>query len=518
VTALRAISVAEFFSKNRHLLGFDAPQRALVTAVKEAVDNALDACEDAGILPEIAVEVRETGDDVFRVAVEDNGPGIVVDEVARIFAKLLYGSKFHQLRQSRGQQGIGISAAGLYAQLTTGKPMRIVTRTGRESDAWELLVSIDTSHDRPDVHEKKKRDWDVEHGTRVELELEGRWNEGPGSVLRYLQLTALTNPHASLRLTAPDGTSHVFERTTSVLPLSPVAIRPHPRGVELGRLIAMLKDTEQKHLAGFLHAEFSRIGRITALRVIDRAGRGLTARSYPRRVAKRQAAALHRALGHVRVQAPRSDCIAPLGEKSILASLREHVAAQHYFATCRPPAVYRGNPFAVEVGVAYGPSRDASRDLTLPDREDPVLVLRFANRVPLVFQSGACAITRAIVHTNWRGYGLAQAKGALPAGPAVILVHIASVWVPYTSESKQAIAHYPELAHEIELALRDIGRQLRARVLRDDRVLLERKRRAHIQTYLPHVSAAIGSILHQSPKEEAETLRLLRSALERPSA
>lgn len=513
--ALRAISVAEFFSKNRHLLGFDAPQRALVTAVKEAVDNALDACEETGIVPDISVEILETGDDVFRIAVEDNGPGIPIGEVARIFAKLLYGSKFHQLRQSRGQQGIGISAAGLYAQLTTGKPMRILTRTGEESDAWHLLVSIDTTRDRPHVHEKTRVSWEKAHGTRVELELAGRWIQGPGSVFRYLELTALTNPHATLRLTDPVGTTHVFARSTSVLPAQPVEIRPHPRGVELGRLIAMLNDTHEKHLSSFLCREFSRIGRITANRIIDRAGHGLTARSYPKRVAKNQAAALHRALGRVRVQAPRSDCIAPLGEEAILAGLARHVDAQHYFAACRPPAVYRGNPFAVEVGIAYGrPTRSETEGEELPLADQPVLVLRFANRVPLLFQASACAMTRAIIHTNWRAYGLAQSKGSLPVGPVAILIHLASVWVPYTSESKQAIAHYPELAHEIELCLRDVGRNLRTRVNREDRVATERERRAHIETFLPHVGAAIGSILHQSPEEERETLLLLQTVLD----
>ena len=121
----REISVSEFFLKNRHLLGFDTPAKALVTAVKEAVDNALDACEEAGVLPEIVVEVRgRLGRS--RVTVEDNGPGIVESQISRIFGKLLYGSKFHKFSQSRGQQGMGISAAGMYGQLTVGKPLHII--------------------------------------------------------------------------------------------------------------------------------------------------------------------------------------------------------------------------------------------------------------------------------------------------------------------------------------------------------------------------------------------------------
>lgn len=116
----REISVSEFFLKNRHLLGFDNAKKALLTTIKEAVDNSLDACEEAKILPEILIEVKQLQEDRFVVIVEDNGPGVVREQIPKIFGKLLYGSKFHSMKQSRGQQGIGISAAGMYGQLTTG--------------------------------------------------------------------------------------------------------------------------------------------------------------------------------------------------------------------------------------------------------------------------------------------------------------------------------------------------------------------------------------------------------------
>lgn len=156
----REISVSEFFLKNRHLLGFDTPAKALVTAVKEAVDNALDACEEAGILPEISVEVSDRSGK-SRVIVEDNGPGIVEGQIARIFGKLLYGSKFHKLSQSRGQQGMGISAAGMYGQLTVGKPLHIISRVNGEKLASEMHVSIDTARNQPDIHRKKQLKWDL---------------------------------------------------------------------------------------------------------------------------------------------------------------------------------------------------------------------------------------------------------------------------------------------------------------------------------------------------------------------
>src|SRR3974390_123695 len=193
----REISVSEFFLKNRHLLGFDTPAKALVTAVKEAVDNALDACEEAGILPDISVQVSDR-DGKSRVIVEDSGPGIVEGQIARIFGKLLYGSKFHKLSQSRGQQGMGISAAGMYGQLTVGKPLHIISRVKGEKLASEMHVSIDTARNQPDIHKKKRLQWDRPHGTLVEIELEGHYQRGPHSVEAYLKQTAIANSHVPI--------------------------------------------------------------------------------------------------------------------------------------------------------------------------------------------------------------------------------------------------------------------------------------------------------------------------------
>src|SRR5688500_2248962 len=207
-TRQRDISVSEFFTKNRHLLGFDSPLKALLTAVKEAVDNSLDACEEAGILPEIWVELVPTGTDQFRMVVEDNGPGIVSEQIGKVFGRLLYGSKFHKLAQTRGQQGIGISAAGMYGQLTTGKPVRIRSRTGKRADAHEFVMSIDTARNKPDVHESGVVQWERDgaskpHGTRVEIEMEAKYQKGLRSVDMFLKQTAIANPHLTLLYSDP---------------------------------------------------------------------------------------------------------------------------------------------------------------------------------------------------------------------------------------------------------------------------------------------------------------------------
>src|SRR5678816_1957794 len=234
----REISVSEFFTKNRHLLGFDNPRKALLTCVKEAVDNALDACEEAGILPEVIVkvEVAANGGNApapsqanrFRLTVIDYGPGIVRQQIPRIFAKLLYGSKFHRLRMSRGQQGIGISAAGMYAQLTTGKPVQIISRTGPRAAAHFFEVSIDTKKNEPRIFESKKIEWDPPRGTQVMLEIEGRYQKGRASVDEYVEQVAIANPHVRIVYHAPDGEKREYPRTIQELPPQPKEIKPHP--------------------------------------------------------------------------------------------------------------------------------------------------------------------------------------------------------------------------------------------------------------------------------------------------
>ncbi len=509
----KEISVSEFFLKNRHLLGFDTPAKALVTAVKEAVDNALDACEEAGVLPEITVEVRGRFER-SRVAVEDNGPGIVESQIARIFGKLLYGSKFHKLSQSRGQQGLGISAAGMYGQLTVGKPLHILSRVEGDALASELYVSIDTANNRPDIHKKKRVAWSRPHGTRVEMEIEGVDQGGPHSVETYLKLTAIANPHVSILYKGPRGKELSFARSCEEPPPRPKEIKPHPSGVELGRLIQMLNGAKSRSLLQFLVEEFSCVGEKTAREIISLAGKPLSERSYPAHIAHAQASALHRALQKAHVQKPRTDCLVPIGEAQLLEGLRKELRADFYTVATRPPASYRGNPFQVEVAIAFARPGEAEIDVDAsgrmrkktPDetqaaphliarKDEPVRLLRFANRVPLLYQQSSCAITKSVLQTNWRAYGLHQPKGALPVAPMAILVHVASVWVPYTSEAKEAIEPYPELVREIKLGLQECARRLSHYLQREHALLHEFERRAYIEKYLPHIGLALQEIL-----------------------
>jgi DNA topoisomerase-6 subunit B len=573
--AQRDISVSEFFAKNRHLLGFDNPRKALLTTVKEAVDNSLDACEEAGILPEIWVHIEQTGADRFKVGIQDNGPGIVKKQIPLIFGKLLYGSKFHRLRQSRGQQGIGISAAGMYGVQTTGKPVKIISRVDSKKPAHYYEIQIDTKKNEPRIlngggegvdipaGEKGKAvigkhgiEWvEQPHGTRVTIELEAKFVRGRGSVEEYLTQTAIANPHVTLHYLDPDNQSRDFTRSAKVLPEEPKEIKPHPYGIELGRLAAMLQE-DNETVAQFLTTKFSRVSSGIARKLCATAK--VSTRANTRKMGRKEAEAIYQAIQGTRIAPPSTDCISPIGEELILKGLHQVVPGEFYAAATRPPAVYRGNPFQIEVGLAYGGQsatqhvdKELLRDLIeetdartirqflihtfnglgadsadkiikesgLGTRQSPsglkpkeqekllaamkgvnvaegqtMEVLRYANRVPLQFQPASCAITQTVMGTNWRSYGLSQSRGGLPKGPVTVMVHIASVWVPFTSESKEAVASYPEIQKELRLALQSVGRNLGMYVRRRLRVKQQGDRRQIFLRYLGEVATAVSDI------------------------
>jgi len=499
----REISVSEFFTKNRHLLGFDNPRKALLTCIKEAVDNSLDACEEAGILPEVKVTVREVRkEERYRVIVEDNGPGIVAKQVPRVFGKLLYGSKFHRLKMSRGQQGIGISAAAMYGQLTTGQPAVIISKIGAGKPAirWELM--IDTKKNEPRVITEAECEWNGEHGTRVEIELEARYQRGRQSVDAYLEQTAITNPHVRMVYIPPDGDPREFPRATSELPPEPKVIRPHPQGIELGMLMAMLEETRARNVRAFLTHEFSRVSGRVADQIL--ASAKIEPNARPSRIARQEAETLYNAIQAAKIMNPPTDCVVPIGEELLLKGVKKELEGDFYTAVSRPPAVYRGNPFIIEAAVAYGGK--------IPD-EGPVRLYRFANRVPLLYQQSACAITRAVSSISWRPYGLSQPSGSLPVGPAIIVVHMASVWVPFTSESKEAVAHYPEILKEIRLALQACGRRMSLHIKRRRREAEAERKRSYIEKYIPHIGIGLRELLGLSEREEGEIVESLTDML-----
>ena len=684
----RAISIAEFFDKNKHMLGFDSGARGLVTAVKEGVDNSLDATEEAGIKPDISVEISESGD-YYRLVIEDNGPGITREQIPKIFGKLLYGSRFHAREQSRGQQGIGISAAVLYAQQTSGKPVKITSRTQRADRAQYFELIIDTDTNEPEISVEEERapgesDLSPTHGTRIEMEMEANMRARQ-QLHDYIQHTAVVNPHARLVLDEP-GLSEPkrYERVEGAsLPAETEEIRPHPHGVELGTLIKMLESTESYSVSGFLQGEFTRVGAKTADKVLNNfrdrhfgremgwsvpddpdvdlrgtiedavanKGREATA-TFAERVAEtvssrertahadlqeivdtvagdiegefgttfgdtvrgnaveaawevlrvdldadlyavvdeatstrkddatvagladrladkfRETGGRHRATrsdlveyvdrsadqlvseeisfgetarenvveavwGRMRtvpdevpkvraiaddrdvtselleamretdILAPPTSCLSPITAELVEAGLRKEFDADFYAAATRDAEVHGGDPFIVEAGIAYG-----------GDLENGTIgLLRFANRVPLVYQRGACATTDVVKRIGWRNYGLDQPGGSgMPSGPAVVMIHVASTNVPFTSESKDAIANIPEIEDEIELAVREAARELKSYLKKRRSMEKRREKQDVLGRILPEMADKLSEVMGRSrPNIDGALARIMNN-------
>ncbi len=480
----RSISVAEFFEKNKHLLGFDSPTRGVITTIKEAVDNSLDACEEAQVLPDIYISIRKTGTDIFRIIVEDNGPGITPAQVPFVFGKLLYGSRFHQIRQTRGQQGIGISAAVLYAQLTSGLPTVVISRTDAKQPAYRFEVQITIETNEPDIISQQEFAWDRAHGTRVQIEFKSTMS-AKKKLLEYLKYTSVVNPHARFRVELDDE-SFTFERVSQEAIACPVAIQPHPHGIEFGQLKRMAEASDKK-LPDFLVEGFSRVGKKTAQEMLEKAGLKGTVKTGS--LTADQLKALLAAMQDVAVPAPpTTQCLSPIGEELIRRGLDKEFQMDFVAARTRPSSVFSGHPFMVEAAIGYGGKLPA---------EGNAMILRFANRVPLMYQQGACAVTECITNVNWKSYNIGQA--GLPQGPVLILVHVASTNVPFTSESKDAIAGIPEIEREIVLALQDLGRELKTFLSRRDRSKLAEDRARAVCAIIPEIAMKVAEITEKPP-------------------
>ena len=500
----RDIPVSEFFEQNRHILGFDNPTHSLITAVKEGVDNSLDACEQAGILPDLIIKIGSQGKDELSLSIEDNGPGIIEENVPNVFGRLLYGSRFGSGKQSRGQQGIGISAAIMYGQLTTGRSAIISTRISKEHLATRITMKLDTRNNRGNVERKEDFIWkdelqepnedgihpEKEHGTKVSFSIKGRYREARPSVLEYIKSTAIVNPHAKIVFTNPDEKVFIFDRAISNLPKLPTeGVKPHPHGVELGQVMRMAQHSSEYQMAKFLRKDFSSMGTKSINDVLKKSRIANIVR--PQDLTRVEAKALIESFKNTSIRTPTSGILVPIGPKLIKMGLKqvleEYRPDFYTLPISRTPSVFSATPFLVEVGMVYGGN--------LP-KDQPVQMLRFANRVPLLYQAGGCAITKAVQSINWRLYGLEQKGGkGTPSGPAIILIHVASTNIPFTSEAKEAIADIPEIKKDIVLALRNNAKTLA-------RHLKKQKKRAKVsekfdlvQKVLPAIAEKTSSVV-----------------------
>ncbi|MEM4089442.1 MAG: DNA topoisomerase VI subunit B [Thermoplasmatales archaeon] len=480
-------SISEFFDKNRQMLGFDSPLKALFMTVKEAVDNSLDACADRGILPDITVNIKEEKKDVFKVYVEDNGPGIPRSDVENSFGKMLYGSRFFDERQTRGQQGLGISAAILYAQKSTGIPTEIITKTENDMTAYKFILDIDIKKNAPNTISLEPVIWDVKSGLKITITLKGRYSSGRQSVEEYLRETALANPHSSFHVHLPDKDIEI-ERSVNEPPQIPISVKPHPHGIELGDLVSILREDPGKQIESILEQRFSRMTKQVAKSIVHKSNLdGKRVKEMVRDDFER----LHRVIKETEFMEPRKDCLSPIGTDALfrgaIATFKDYHPAYFSQPVTRGPFVYSGHPFLIEAIAIYGGD--------LP-KEEQIKVLRFANRFPLLYQQGSCAITKAIASINWNQYGFSQpVKDQLPIGPLILAVHVASTKIPFTSEAKEAIAQIPEIMDALDSALKAVARQIKTMKRKEAHKSQVEEKFSLIELILPEIAAKASKIL-----------------------
>ncbi len=457
----KQISISEFFEKNKHFLGFDTLQRAVITAVKEAVDNSLDACEEARILPTIKVEINKLKGDKLELICQDNGPGIPRDSVENVFGKFLLGSRFHAIRQTRGQQGIGITGVVMYSQLTTGSKTHVISKIKSDSSAVHVDLGLDTRKNKATKSNEIRDVWfedgeEVVSGLKIKTVMKAKYQRGRQSVHQYLRMTSIVNPHATIQLIVRDADGEIIDqghwiRTTEKLPRVVEEIKPHPHGIHLGQLQRMLKEADERKLTSFLRHNFSGVSMRAAKEILGKAE--LEEGRTPVRIKADEAQAMLDSFQEVKLLAPPTDCLSPIEEILIKKGLSKAIDSRFASTVTRKPAVSQGNPFQIEVGLVFGGDLAA---------DGPIEVLRFANRVPLMYQQGGCLLTKALESVDWKRYGLDHPGGkGLPKGPAAVLIHLASTNVQFTSEAKEAVSDNEEVFEEIRKAMLEVGRGLK---------------------------------------------------------
>ena len=509
----KQISISEFFEKNKHFLGFDTLQRAVITAVKEAVDNSLDACEEARILPTIKVEINKLKGDKLELICQDNGPGIPRNSVENVFGKFLLGSRFHAIRQTRGQQGIGITGVVMYSQLTTGSKTHVISKIKADSSAVHVDLGLDTRKNKATKSNEIRDVWfedgeEVVSGLKIKTVMKAKYQRGRQSVHQYLRMTSIVNPHATIQLIVRDADGEIIDqghwiRTTEKLPRVVEEIKPHPHGIHLGQLQRMLKEADERKLTSFLRHNFSGVSMRAAKEILSKAE--LEEGRTPVRIKADEAQAMLDSFQEVKLLAPPTDCLSPIEEILIKKGLSKAIDSRFASTVTRKPAVSQGNPFQIEVGLVFGGDLAA---------DGPIEVLRFANRVPLMYQQGGCLLTKALESVDWKRYGLDHPGGkGLPKGPAAVLIHLASTNVQFTSEAKEAVSDNEEVFEEIRKAMLEVGRGLKNHLKKSKQRKKAQEKFDLINIILPEISRKSSEMLGRDEPDLSPVITRIMNAV-----
>ncbi len=503
MSKITSSSTAEYFAKNLQQVGFSSPAKAVLTTLKEAIDNSLDACEEAGLLPDLKVEINKLGPgasrntDLVQIVVEDNGPGLEAEDLPKVFGEYLASSKFGRGRCSRGQQGIGISAATTWAQLTNASGVRVTSKTKGMRKAVSAIVDVDIKGNRGIFKKKETIDWDKPHGTRVEFRIDGRVVlNGDGGLLTYLEGTTLVNPHMSINYKLVEQPPIEVARVATQVPDIPPATLPHPHTMKLGEFMTHAGLYGKITLENFLKKGFSRVNDATlksllskgvAKTLMNKALTSISADEYKK---------IYQAIHEVELVAPSTRSVLTVGEEGLSKSIQRLGEVDFFSVVTRKPRICDFKPVVVEVAIARFLNRNQEEDA-------PVQLLRFANRVPLQFDKGACAITKSVESVNWRSYGLNQPKDSLPLGSYVFAVSVTSPFIKFKNASKETIDGGDELIEEIRRALMQAGQKLSRHIRAENKAADLERKISHIEKFGPILVEGLARIIG-APKSRVE--------------
>lgn len=479
----RAASPAEFFYKYKEVAGFSNPARAIYQTIRELVENSLDATDVYGILPDIKISMKRTDEsrDFYRITVEDNGVGMPPNVVPNAFGKVLFSSKY-VLKQSRGMYGLGVKMVVLYAQMTTGVPVEVITSRANFRRVYLFRLRIDVDRNEPVILEagswRKSRNW---HGTIVSVTIEGDWGRAKQRVLEYLYRTSIALPYANITFITPDDEVVHYPRITRSIPRPPAETRPHPQGVDLELLSNIIRSTNYSTIKDLLVDSFQSIGDATANLILNLAG--VDSKKNPRELTNDELLALVNTMkSYNKYRPPSTSSLSPLGREVIEAGLRRAFKPEYVDVAVRRPGTYNGHPFIVEVGIAYGGNT--------PISSDHPQVLRYANKIPLLYDEGTDVVVQVVrEEVEWENYMV-----SFPS-PILVLVHICSTKIPFKGVGKESIADVPELRREVKLGVMEIARRLRGYLSRKAKEEEARRRAESIAKYIPEVARSLAVIL-----------------------
>ncbi|MBE8221319.1 MAG: DNA topoisomerase VI subunit B [Bdellovibrionales bacterium] len=515
MSKIKTSSTAEYFSKNLQQVGFSSPLKAVLTTLKEAVDNSLDACEDSGILPHIKINISKIGKgssrntDLIKIKIEDNGPGLSVQDLPAVFGEYLASSKFGKGQCSRGQQGIGISAATTWAQLTNATGVCVESKTKNMQQAVSMVIDVDIKNNKGLVKKKTSIKWNKKkHGLKASFVIDGRVQlNGDGGLITYLEGTSLVNPHLELDYTLLENDPVSVKRVSDVIPKVPPPTLPHPHTMKLGEFITYSHLYGKISLSKFLKTGFSRISDATIKEISkkNKIKSSLLNLSLPK-LLDSDFKKVFEALQEATLMNPQTNSVLIIGEKALEQSIHRIGDVDFFSVVTRKPRICDFKPVVIEVAMAR-------LNDTKGKDENSLQLLRFANRVPLQFDKSSCALTKAVESVNWKAYGLQQSKNSVPSGPYVLAISMTSPFIKFKNASKETVDASEELVEEIRKALIQTGQKL-GRYIRKEKKEFDLERKIqHIEKFAPILVNALVKItkapIKRKKKAELGLMKIL---------